>query len=131
MVVTEQSASETTMSEQASIEDESGGEGDRTRLSFDAVRVGDSVVWTSSLNKEYRFTVAAVDSTWLTFRTGQMVHKDRFDREDFAVVRADRTTALTAETDDRTADSGEEPTAGDGPAVEGTGGMQASMSDTD
>lgn len=125
VIATEQSISAMTMSDQTTIVDEPKGEGYRTRLSSDAVRVGDTVVWTSKLNKEYRFTVAAVDSTWITFQTGQMVHKDRFDREDFAVVRTDEEASPAAETD------GEEPTASDGPAIEESSGMQASMSDTD
>ncbi|QLD87109.1 hypothetical protein HWV23_15715 [Natronomonas halophila] len=113
------------MSDQTTIVDEPKGEGYRTRLSSDAVRVGDTVVWTSKLNKEYRFTVATVDSTWITFQTGQMVHKDRFDREDFVVVRTDEEASPAAET------GGQEPTASDGPAIEESSGMQASMSDTD
>lgn len=67
--------------------DDGDGDARPTALEADAVRPGDRVVFTSRLDKEYEFTVAEVDPTWLTFETGQMVHKDRFDREDFAVVR--------------------------------------------
>lgn len=61
----------------------------RVQIPADAVRVGDTVVYTSRLDKEYRFMVAGVDANWITFETGQMVHTDRFEREAFSVVRAD------------------------------------------
>ena len=64
-----------------------GTEDVRSYVDADAVREGDTVVFTSRLDKEYEFDVADVDAEWITFETGQMVHKDRFDREDFAVRR--------------------------------------------
>lgn len=64
-----------------------GTEAEDTDVGADAVRAGDTVVFRSKLNKEYEFVVADVDAEWITFETGQMVHKVRFDREDFAVRR--------------------------------------------
>lgn len=67
---------------------EPGDEGEqRLQVAAAHVRVGDVVVYTSKLNAEYRFTVTDVDDEWITFRTGQKVHADRFDREPFAVIR--------------------------------------------
>jgi hypothetical protein len=64
-----------------------GIEDERFDVDADAVRAGDRVVFESKLNKAYEFVVAAVDAEWITFETGQKVHKNRFDREDFAVRR--------------------------------------------
>lgn len=72
----------------------------RLQLPAEDVRVGDSVVFTSKLNKEYRFTVAAVDTEWLTFQTGQMVHVNRFERENFVVIR-NESAAITGDTNGR------------------------------
>ena len=45
---------------------------------FEAVRPGDTVVHTTALEQEYEYTVAAVEPPWLTFETGQQVHRARF-----------------------------------------------------
>lgn len=74
----------------------------RVVIPAEALSVGDTVVWTSRLNKEYRYRVADIDGTWITFQTGVMVHRDRFEREAFEVVRESEVgTSSTDETDDR------------------------------
>jgi hypothetical protein len=80
------------------------------RRPADGVRAGDTVVYTSKLNKEYRFEVTDVDDDWIAFRTGQMVHADRFEREDFEVVRSGEAAVASAE--GRTAPASESGAAG-------------------
>lgn len=72
----------------------------RLQVPANAVRVGDTIVHTSKLNKEYRFEVAAVDSDWITFETGQKVHADRFESDRFEVVRPDPTGSGVEERSD-------------------------------
>lgn len=81
----------------------------RLPLPADLVRTGDTVVFTGKRNQEYRFIVAETDPTWLTFRTGQMVHRDRYEREDFAVVRptAERSTTAGEDRTETAADATE------------------------
>lgn len=77
------------MSNEISAERHGGGEKSRrASASPGVVNVGDTVIYTVRRNREYRFEVADVDEEWITFRTGQMVHKDRFVREDFEVLRS-------------------------------------------
>lgn len=81
-------------------------EGSRERslqLPADGVRVGDTVIYTSKFDAEYRFTIASVDPDWLTFETGQMVHKNRFERESFEVVRTPAAKSTTREPSDEVA----------------------------
>lgn len=104
----------------------------RTELPAESLRVGDTVVWTSKLNKEYRYEVAEIDSTWVTFETGLMVHTDRFERGAFEVVRTrDGPTDAAGDIDDRHADTSAGPNVADGSATDEPTGAQASASNQD
>lgn len=104
----------------------------RTELSADALRVGDTVVWTSKLNKEYQYEVADIDSTWITFKTGLMVHTDRFERGAFEVVRdRDGPTDAAVDIDGQLVDPNARANAADGSPIGDPAGAQASASKQD
>jgi hypothetical protein len=92
--------------------DESRGTAaERLEVDADAVRAGDTVVFESKLNKAYEFVVADVDAEWITFETGQKVHKNRFDREDFAVRRNVREESGNGRSDEADGDESGGPAA--------------------
>lgn len=70
------------------LSNEGSEQASRDATTLDAVHSGDTVVYRNKRNREYRFEVADVDEEWVTFQTGQMVHINRFRREDFEVVRS-------------------------------------------
>lgn len=103
-----------------------------TEIPVDALHVGDTVVWTSKLNKEYRYEVADVDSTWITFETGLMVHTDRFERGAFEVIRPrDGPADSAGEIDGNIADTNAGPKATDGSSIGDSPGAQATVTNQD